>query len=277
MGSRADLHPTDEELLLALESDALEPAVERRVRHHVAGCHDCSIRARRLSQELGEVVSVCAGADQPPSGLDARVRTRLGAESRVARWWSPPVASRWAVAATAVLALWFFDGGSGPGGRLAGVAAPGSLPRPELTPGSVRPVTADEICGRGLSDAGTAPVAAPVPREVFEAYGLDFQAADQYELDFLVTPELGGAAVAANLWPQPYQAGPWNAHVKDELERHLVRLVCGGRMDLGDAQRELATDWVAAYKRHFRTRVPLRDYARTITDPLNVGSANVEL
>ena len=120
-------------------------------------------------------------------------------------------------------------------------------------------------------------MAAPLPRKVFEAYGLDFQAADQYELDFLVTPELGGAAVTANLWPQPYQAGPWNAHVKDELERHLVRLVCGGQMALGDAQRELATDWVAAYKRLFRTKVPLRNYARTTIRPPGAGSADLEL
>ena len=48
--------------------------------------------------------------------------------------------------------------------------------------------------------------------------------------------------------------------MKDELERLLHRLVCEGRIELATAQREMASDWISAYKRHFNTESPLRDY-----------------
>ena len=118
----------------------------------------------------------------------------------------------------------------------------------------------DDVCGTAL--AGGPVVASQVPRQVFEAYGVDYRRAGDYELDFLITPELGGASDASNLWPQPYRSVTWNAYVKDELERHLRRLVCQGALDLATAQQELAGDWIAAYKRRFNTERPLRDYGR---------------
>jgi hypothetical protein len=80
---------------------------------------------------------------------------------------------------------------------------------------------------------------------------------DEYELDYLITPELGGAPDARNLWPQRYAAGAWNARVKDELERLLPRLVCDGRVDLQAAQHDIARDWIAAYRKYFKTNTPL--------------------
>jgi hypothetical protein len=60
-----------------------------------------------------------------------------------------------------------------------------------------------------------------------------------------------------NLWPEPYSNTVWNAAVKDALEARLHELVCQGALDLHAAQRELATDWIAAYKRHFHTDRPI--------------------
>ena len=71
---------------------------------------------------------------------------------------------------------------------------------------------------------------------------------------------LGGVGDARNLWPQPFARTPWNAYVKDELERLFHRMVCEGTIDLRTAQREMASDWIAAYKRYFNTESPLRDY-----------------
>jgi hypothetical protein len=48
--------------------------------------------------------------------------------------------------------------------------------------------------------------------------------------------------------------------VKDELERLFHRLVCDGKIELATAQREIASDWISAYKRYFNTNAPLRDY-----------------
>src|SRR5262249_45457706 len=52
-----------------------------------------------------------------------------------------------------------------------------------------------------------------------------------------------------NLWPQPYSGLQWNAHVKDRLERFYRDQVCSGKILLTTAQREIADNRVAAYKK----------------------------
>ena len=49
----------------------------------------------------------------------------------------------------------------------------------------------------------------------------------------------------------------WNARVKDELEELLPVLVCRGQVDLATAQRDIAVNWIAAYKRYFHTDRPV--------------------
>ena len=64
--------------------------------------------------------------------------------------------------------------------------------------------------------------------------------------------ELGGApADPRNLWPEPRTSPDgWGADRKDELEFALNQLVCAGRLPLREAQRAMATDWIAAYRRY---------------------------
>jgi len=45
--------------------------------------------------------------------------------------------------------------------------------------------------------------------------------------------------------------------VKDELEGLLPTLVCRGAVDLATAQREIAANWIAAYKKYFHTDRPV--------------------
>jgi hypothetical protein len=80
---------------------------------------------------------------------------------------------------------------------------------------------------------------------------------DEYELDFLITPELGGTNDRRNLWPERYSSQVWNARVKDELERLLPQLVCQRKLDVAIAQRDIAANWIAAYKKYFHTSHPL--------------------
>ena len=85
------------------------------------------------------------------------------------------------------------------------------------------------------------------------AYGLEGQPLSAYELDHLISLELGGApADVANLWPQPWAGDP-NAHQKDAVETHLKREVCRGAVSLADAQRMIATDWFAVYREQHLT------------------------
>jgi hypothetical protein len=79
-------------------------------------------------------------------------------------------------------------------------------------------------------------------------------------LDYLVAPELGGSDDIRNVWPQPYTDAVWNSHVKDALEDRLHELVCSGRISLATAQHDIATNWVQAYKKYFKTSVPLPDH-----------------
>lgn len=74
-------------------------------------------------------------------------------------------------------------------------------------------------------------------------------APSDYEEDHLISLEIGGNPTDPNnLWPQRWH-GDWNAHQKDAIETKLKRLVCAGTITLAEAQREIATDWVAAYQK----------------------------
>jgi hypothetical protein len=62
---------------------------------------------------------------------------------------------------------------------------------------------------------------------------------------------LGGNPTSAhNLWPEPW-SGTFGAHAKDKLENKLHALVCSKKLALSQAQREIAQDWVSAYKHYF--------------------------
>ena len=146
-----------------------------------------------------------------------------------------------------------------------GTAASGGpplRPDPQLTPGATLEVTTRDICVPGYTKKVRA-VPDPVKRQVYAAYGIQTHASGEYEVDHLIPLELGGSNALTNLWPQSYQTQPWNAHVKDRLENELHRLVCAGQLPLDTAQRDIATDWIAAYQAYFHTDLPrTRPHAR---------------
>jgi hypothetical protein len=74
-------------------------------------------------------------------------------------------------------------------------------------------------------------------------------AASGYEEDHLISLQLGGSPTdPKNLWPEPYVGD--NAHKKDVVETALKRLICSAKISLADAQKAIATDWVAAYNKY---------------------------
>jgi hypothetical protein len=87
---------------------------------------------------------------------------------------------------------------------------------------------------------------------VYSAYGLPYpEPAGSYELDHLIALELGGDNSNLNLWPEPAAPVP-GFHQKDELENYLHDAVCAGRMALTDAQRGIATNWLALYREYIQ-------------------------
>ena len=131
------------------------------------------------------------------------------------------------------------------------------LPNRSLTPGASLPVRMVDICAMD-HDEVVLPVSHALQKDVFQEYGLQDVSTDDYEVDYLISPGLGGTDDLRNLWPQPRYHTLWNSFVKDQLEDYLHRSVCAGKLDLATAQRDVSIDWIAAYKKYFRTKTPLR-------------------
>jgi hypothetical protein len=132
------------------------------------------------------------------------------------------------------------------------------IPDSRLTPGSVVAFKQrQEVCSASPSDARFIPAA--LGEKVFQEYGITRPRPRAYEVDYLIDPELGGSNDIQNLWPEPYST-TWNARVKDALEDRLHELVCSGDVSLTTAQREIATNWIAAYKKYFKTNTPLPEH-----------------
>ncbi len=89
-----------------------------------------------------------------------------------------------------------------------------------------------------------------IKEQVYSSYGITLRRPGQYEIDHLVSLELGGSNSILNLWPESFITEPLNAHVKDTLENKLHELVCAGQLPLEQTQKEIAEDWIEAYKKH---------------------------
>jgi hypothetical protein len=265
-------HLNDEELLLAIDGE-LTGSREKQVEEHLAACWDCRVRKQSLEKTIGNFVEARhAEFDaqvQPNAGLRALLKANLeqiAAESPTEEkipataFRSARVRRALVVAFAAAAAVAFIVGGVE---RIriqnSAVYAEGPLePRPKLTPGAVRMVTAAEVCSAGPEQhRDTLVIPASVKEEVFREYGMSAARPQNFEVDFLITPELGGSNDIRNLWPEPYRAPVWNAHVKDQLEVKLREMVCNGQIDLATAQHDIAADWILAYKKYFHTDRPL--------------------
>lgn len=120
-------------------------------------------------------------------------------------------------------------------------------PDPAITPGAViAGVAVSDLCRHGYT-AEVRNVPASLKRQVFIRYGIDPARSAAFEVDHLISLELGGSNAIENLWPEPYEA-LMGAHIKDKLENRLHRLVCAGTLSLEEAQRAIAGDWQAAYR-----------------------------
>jgi hypothetical protein len=128
------------------------------------------------------------------------------------------------------------------------------LPDKKLTPGATLNVTLQALCEKGYA-GNVRNVPDSEKNKVYAEYGIKTHTAGEYEVDHLISLELGGSNDIKNLWPQSY-TGTWNAHVKDKLEDHLHVLVCAGTMKLEDVQKKISTDWITLYKNVFNTTKP---------------------
>jgi hypothetical protein len=266
-----DFHISDQELVLAADGE-LQPRRTARVRAHLAACWHCRARMTELEgtiEDFARAYRQTLDPKLPPIDAPrARLRAQLAelaAKSRVSSWrrllrlHSParvPVyicAALFLAAVTGQVLVRHFN----PGGESSAVIAieRGEVPDPNLTPGATRRVTIGQVCSMAHEEVVRA-VPTPLRQEIFQEYGIADAHPEDYEIDYLIAPGLGGAEDIQNLWPEPYASAAWNALVKDVLEERLHQLVCAGKLDLSTAQHDIATDWIAAYKKYFHTDRP---------------------
>jgi len=129
------------------------------------------------------------------------------------------------------------------------------VPDPARTPGAALDVTAADICVPGYARK-VRNVPAAVKRQAYAEYGILSHQPGDYEVDHLISLELGGSNSIRNLWPQSYRTHPWNARVKDALENNLHKRVCAGTLDLTTAQGVIASNWVSGYRKYVRPTPP---------------------
>jgi len=126
-------------------------------------------------------------------------------------------------------------------------------PNPNLTPGVADPsiteavVTSPNFTTRNFRDVPDSEKKADA-----KEYGVDWSQHSLYEFDHFISIEIGGSNDIKNLWPEPLHLNvngfDEGAKTKDRIEDVLGRLVHVGTISLVEAQQEITTDWVAAYK-----------------------------
>lgn len=261
--TRESIHPSDENLLLYADGD---PAgCTEAITAHIADCAECEARLSKIKSTLADFAhahqiyhATLSPAEKARAALVSQMR-----EIRAVKRSFFPGAPAWrgyAVAAVALIAvslLAVYQRGITPRQSLPASVTMWVEPKLNLTPGATLPVTKAQICSATAKPRDSV-VPVSLQLKVFALYGVGAAFAN-YEVDYLITPELGGATDIRNLWPEPYFDTAWNAHAKDQLEDRLHVMVCRGDVDLATAQQDLSRDWIAAYRKYFHTDLPLDD------------------
>ena len=125
--------------------------------------------------------------------------------------------------------------------------AQNGLPDSACTPGAIfADATTSQICQSGYASS-VRNVPTSEKDQVYAEYGITSHYTGQYEVDHLVSLELGGSNDIANLWPELASPTP-GFHQKDQVENYLHDQVCSGKIALHDAQVEIATNWLQVYQ-----------------------------
>jgi hypothetical protein len=268
-----DPHISDQDLLTALDGEQSAPLMAE-IQSHLAACWVCRTRSSEIEHAIRDFVRTyhrdldrfLPCADGPRSLLKIRLADLAASSQGQGNRLFASLRNYRFIYACLAIALVVFAAGrlqqhvtridsawssSARGARF--------VPDPRLTPGATRPVNRDDVCSVRTADRDHF-IPASLAKRVFDEYGVANPQPSAYEVDYLITPELGGADDIRNVWPEPYAGAEWNAHIKDALEEHLHQMVCGGELDLIAAQQDIARDWVSAYKKYFHTEHPLREH-----------------
>jgi len=123
------------------------------------------------------------------------------------------------------------------------------VPDSRLSPGDVLTSDTAVICVPGYTKT-VRNVPQALKEQVYREYNITGRAPGEYEIDHIISLELGGSNSIRNLFPESFKSQPLNAHVKDTLENKLHDLACSGKVTMQEAQQAIASNWTTAYVKY---------------------------
>lgn len=129
--------------------------------------------------------------------------------------------------------------------KTSGCVANQALPDPDCSPGAILTTDTSVICVSGYTKT-VRNVPDSEKQAVFVEYGIPWSEHSNYEVDHIISLELGGSNDISNLYPESYLI-QYNAHVKDTFENYLHKQICSGSLPVATAQAEIVTDWLKYY------------------------------
>jgi hypothetical protein len=120
------------------------------------------------------------------------------------------------------------------------------LPDFACSPGAVLTTNQKVICVSGYTKT-VRNVTEATKKKVFVEYGIPYSQRSNYEVDHIISLELGGSNDISNLYPESYLIKN-GAKTKDIFENYLHKQICNGKMEVAEAQRQISSDWFYYYQ-----------------------------
>jgi hypothetical protein len=198
-------HLTDHDLLRCLD-DELSTSRKVAIDRHLRECETCRRRRAAIEQTAAVASHAYRAVSDTGQTLGAsreRLMDLLSREARASaspasragvtiRMATPRRALAWSAATAIAAMVAWMSMAIAPAGLFPGANPGTSLPMSSITPGATWEVTAEDLCA---GTRHTRTITAAMRTQVLNAYGMERVPTDQYELDYLITPELGGATL----------------------------------------------------------------------------------
>lgn len=147
------------------------------------------------------------------------------------------------------------------------------LPDFACSPGAVLTTDSKIICVSGYTKT-VRNVTEATKKKVFAEYGIPYSQRSNYEVDHIISLELGGSNDISNLYPESYLIKN-GAKTKDIFENYLHKQICNGKMEVAEAQRQISSDWFYYYQTEM-LHLKIATTTQAITKPIQVTTSKID-
>lgn len=142
------------------------------------------------------------------------------------------------------------------------------------SPGAVLTTDPKIICVSGYTKT-VRNVTEATKKKVFAEYGIPYSQRSNYEVDHIISLELGGSNDISNLYPESYLIKN-GAKTKDIFENYLHKQICNGSMEVSEAQRQISSDWFYYYQTGM-LHLKIATTTQSITKPTKVTTSKINI